>query len=409
VAHRPSRDANYGVSTPIRFGVDRLVADPNLLAANRRELVARAGLVTSDAARLAADPTSTSRSALLACGVPIVRLFGPEHGLTATAADGASVGDSIDATTGLPVVSLYGANMRPTAEMLADLDVVLFDIPDVGARFYTYTWTLFHLLAACTEAAVRVVVLDRPNPLGGDLARAEGPILEASCRSFLGEDAIPVTHQLTLGELARLWQRERFPSLVLDVIGVEGWMRATRWNATGLTWVPTSPSMPWFDSAQQYPGLCLFEAINVSVGRGTDAPFQRIGAPWLDAESLMRDARTRWDIELVRDDFTPELAPYRHDHCVGVRVYADDAALPVARGLALLASMFATQRPHVAWAVYPTAANPTGAGHFDRLVGVPGLDGEFARRGSDIRLDQIARWMSTETWRARVAPVLLYD
>ena len=190
----------------LRFGVDRLCAEPTRLQALWRAhpnaqptTMRRVGLVTNDAARLATDPSRRSREALLAAGVPLVRLFGPEHGLQATAADGAPVRDDVDAVTGLPVVSLYGERMRPTADSLRDLDAVLFDIPDVGARFYTYTWTLYHVMVACAEAGVPLVVLDRPNPLGGALSQAEGPVLRDECRSFVGEDAIPVRHALTLG------------------------------------------------------------------------------------------------------------------------------------------------------------------------------------------------------------------
>src|SRR5512133_2263214 len=191
---------------PVSFGVDRLIADPSLLGD-----AARVGLVTNDAAR----------PALIAAGIPIVRLFGPEHGLTAAADDGTAVADGTDPLTRLPVISLYGERMRPDADSLRDLDVVLFDIPDVGVRFYTYTWTLYHLMAACAHTGTRVVVLDRPNPLGGDLQSAAGPVLDLACRSFLGEDAIPIRHQLTLGELSRLWQRDHFPKVRLDVLACD--------------------------------------------------------------------------------------------------------------------------------------------------------------------------------------------
>ena len=199
---------HWGVNLLMRFGLDRLCAEPSLAAGAKR-----VGLVTNDAARLASDPTRRSRDALREvlrdAGIALVRLFGPEHGLSGAAADGTPVPDEIDPLTGIPVVSLYGARMRPTPESLRDLDVVLVDMPDVGARFYTYTWTLYHVMAACAEASVPLIVLDRPNPLGGDLTAAEGPVLDMAYRSFIGEDTIPIRHQLTLGELARLWQRER--------------------------------------------------------------------------------------------------------------------------------------------------------------------------------------------------------
>jgi uncharacterized protein YbbC (DUF1343 family) len=276
-----SERMNSNSPSLVRFGVDVLIGQPS-----RWGNWHRVGLVTNDAARCATDPTRRSRVALLEAGVPLHRLFGPEHGLGAVAEDGAAVAHGKDALTGLPVVSLYGEQLWPSGEQLADLDVVLFDIPDVGARFYTYAWTLFHLLHACAAVGVPLVVLDRPNPLGGVLEAAEGPLLEEACRSFIGNDIIPVRHALTLGELARLWQAERVPSVSLDVIACEGWAATRGWPATGCAWVPTSPAMPHFDSAVWYPGTCLFEATNVSVARGTDAPFACIGAPWLDAAAL---------------------------------------------------------------------------------------------------------------------------
>ena len=377
----------------------------------------RIGLVTNDDARLAADPTRRSREALLAAGVPLVRLFGPEHGLLASAADGAPVRDDVDAVTGLPVISLYGERMRPTTDSLRDLDAVLFDIPDVGARFYTYTWTLYHVMAACAEARVPLVVLDRPNPLGGELSQAEGPVLRADCRSFVGEDAIPVRHALTLGELARLWQRERFPDAMLHVMACDGWTRAMPWPNTGCAWVPTSPSMPSYESAACYPGTCLFEATNVSVGRGTAMPFQVVGAPWLDAPAVAQEFARRTHGAVACQPvasqpvaFTPALAPYRELSCQGVQIAPADALAlgPVATGLLLLAAVMTVHRETFAWATYPTAANPTGQGHFARLVGRADLEAFIVRDAPRLDLAQVRDWTGTEGWAARVQPALLY-
>lgn len=387
----------------IRFGVDRVNHSPHLIGAP-----ARVGLVTNDAARLAADPTRLSRRALIDAGIPIMRLFGPEHGLTARAADGASVADGIDTETGLSVTSLYGERMRPTRDVLADLDLVLFDIPDVGARFYTYTWTLYHVMSACAEFGVPLTILDRPNPLGGNLHDAEGPMLAPDCHSFLGEANIPLTHQLTLGELARLWQREQFAACALDVITCDGWHRSARWPSLGIEWVPTSPSMPSFESASRYPGMCLFEATNLSVGRGTSTPFLRLGAPWLDAHAFIHDASTRQQIELVRDDFTPSLAPYAAEHCVGVRLYDAASHRPVVAGLALLASAIATQHEHFAWARYPTAANPSGEDHFARLIGDRAVRPLLDARADSLTLGELQSLTTTADWASRVAPALLY-
>jgi len=391
----------------LRFGIDRLAADPSLIGH-----VTRVGLVTNEAARVAADSAVRSRTALLEAGVPIVRLFGPEHGLSASAADGAAVADGRDGLTGLPVVSLYGERMRPSAESLGDLDAVLFDIPDVGTRCYTYTWTLYHLMAACAETGVRLVVLDRPNPLGGELPRAEGPVLDVACRSFIGEEAIPVVHQLTHGELARLWQRERFPDVRLDVITCDGWTRVMRWPDTGRPWVATSPAMPSYESAQLYPGTCLFEATNLSVARGTDAPFQQVGAPWLDVPLVLSDLARRVPkgAEFSETTFVSDARPYAGESCRGIRIRVTNpvALRPVAMGLLLLAAIASTHRLRFQWARYPTAANPGGQGHFERLVGRRDIRRRFDAAPHLIDADVVREWTGIGDWGVRVEPLLLY-
>jgi uncharacterized protein YbbC (DUF1343 family) len=392
----------------VRFGADELRDTPSAWAAWRR-----VGLVTNDAARLAAEPTCRSRWALQQDGLPIVRLFGPEHGLGAAAADGASVQDGYDALTGLPVVSLYGERMRPSAEHLADLDAVLFDIPDVGARFYTYAWTLWHVLQACAEARIPLVVLDRPNPLGGVIDSAEGPMLEPDCRSFIGESDIPIRHSVTYGELARLWQRERAPSLSLEVIPCRGWDRSRAWSATGCVWIPTSPAMPHAECAIWYPGTCLFEATNISVARGTDAPFATIGAPWLDVERLKQAVQVD-GVALHPESFTPALGPHAGELCSGIRLELtapDPAAFiaqqlrPVALGLQLLAQIARRHPQAFAWATYPTAANPSGADHFARLVGTRVLAASLV---DPLALRPTETATRATEWAARVAPILLY-
>jgi uncharacterized protein YbbC (DUF1343 family) len=407
----------------MHFGVDVLLADP----APRRGW-RRVGLVTNEAARLAADGSVRTRVALLAAGVPVVRLFGPEHGLGAVAADGAAVGDGVDPLTGVPVVSLYGARMRPEPAQLADLDVVLFDIPDVGARFYTYAWTLWHLLHACAESGVPVVVLDRPNPLGGVLAAAEGPLLEDDCRSFVGESSIPVRHSLTLGELARLWQREAVPAVSLTVVPCAGWDPTRAWPATGVPWVPTSPAMPSCASARWYPGTCLLEGTSVSVGRGTDAPFAQVGAPWMDgaavAEAVQRalefpEAGEMGERVCVRPTvFAPIEGPYAGERCAGVSLVlapedADGAWVarvlrPVWLGLALVGAIADRHPGDFAWGRYPTAANPSGADHLARLVGRREVGGQLVALQGGARGAAVAEWVGVPGWGARVGPVLVY-
>ncbi|MBI3791761.1 MAG: DUF1343 domain-containing protein [Gemmatimonadetes bacterium] len=391
----------------VRLGVDRVVADPSHLGAPRA-----VALVTNDAARLGSDPSRPSRVALQAAGVPIARLFGPEHGLGATGADGAPIADGTDPLTGLPVVSLYGERLRPAPAHLAGLDAVVFDVSDVGARFYTYASTLFHVLAACAEAGIALIVLDRPNPLGGVLAEAEGPLLDPALASFVGVDAIPIRHALTLGELARLWHRERWPHATVRVVACDGWTRRMRWPATGLAWVPPSPAMPTFASALAYPGLCLFEGTTLSVARGTEAPFERVGAPWLDADRVVAhvEREPTPGVMLEHDAFVPDAPPHAGERCQGVRVVVRDAdALrPVALGLRLLAAVCATHAGKFAWAPYPTAANPTGTGHLDRLVGDARVRAQLEADADRVDAALVRAWTAVPAWSDRVRPVLLY-
>jgi uncharacterized protein YbbC (DUF1343 family) len=394
-------------SVTIAFGVDRLIADPALAGAARR-----IGLVTNDAARLAADPADRARAALVRAELPIVRLFGPEHGLAGGAADGASVRDTVDPLTGLEVISLYGERLRPSYESIADLDLMLFDIPDIGARFYTYIWTLHAIMDACETADVPLCVLDRPNPLGGLMADAEGPVLEMQFASFIGGEPMPIRHSLTIGELARLWQRERFPSLRLQVIACTGWARAMLWPETGLEFIPTSPAMPSFESALLYPGVCLFEATNLSVGRGTSATFQYVGAPWLDAKMILEvfaPFRTS-GVRLDADRFMPTMGIHAdlEISCVRIDVLDARAVRPVSLGIRLLAAIIATHRDAFSWATYPTAANPGGEGHFERLVGVGAIRQALENPEAAPRPLPVGAWTTAGDWEDRTRDILLY-
>lgn len=386
----------------VAFGVDRV--NPNDLPAP----AARVGLVTNDAATTATDPARPARVTLRARGLNLVRLFGPEHGLTATAADGAKVGDGADPVTGLPVISLYGERVRPLPEQLADLDALLFDIPDAGARFYTYIWTLSHLLEACADAGKPLIVLDRPNPLGGRLEDAEGPMLDESFVStFVGRWSIPVRHSLTAGELATLWNAERRIGCDLRVVRCEGWRREMHWPDTRLPFVPMSPAMRNYETALVYPGTCFLEGTNLSEGRGTDWPLRVVGAPWLEADATVDDlnALRLPGLRFSRFDFTPTARKFSGERCAGVRVDLVDAhaVRPVAMGLHLLAVVARRHRGRFEWLAYKTAVNRAGDGHFDRLVGVPGVRASVEGGSPDI-----AALTRATGWADRVRPVLLY-
>lgn len=244
------------------------------------------GLITNHTGKSAAGE-STIDLLWRQPGVKLVALFGPEHGIRGEAQAGVKVAHGVDAKTRLPVYSLYsGAEREPTAEQLAGIDVLVFDIQDIGARYYTYVWTMARSMAAAAKHGLRFVVLDRPNPIGGALV--QGNVLERGFESFVGLYPVPMRHGMTTGEMARYINEEHGVGADLVVVPMRGWRRSFWYEDTGLPWVRPSPNMPSVESAAHYPGACLFEGTNLSVGRGTEQAFQQIGAPWLDHEELAR-------------------------------------------------------------------------------------------------------------------------
>lgn len=220
-----------------------------------------------------------------ATGLNVRALFGPQHGARGEKQDNMiESAPYADPATGLPVHSLYGDVRKPTPEMLAGLDVVLFDLQDVGVRVYTFVWTMALAMEACGEAGVRFVVLDRPNPVGGV---REGPVLRRGFESFVGLHPIPLRHGLTCGELAQWLRAERGVECELSVLPCRGWRRDMSWHETGLPWVMPSPNLPTLSSCAVYPGMVLLEGTNLSEGRGTTRPFELFGAPWLDPGTLV--------------------------------------------------------------------------------------------------------------------------
>lgn len=275
----------------------------------------RVALLTHAAGRTRAG-RSTIDALRGAPGVKLVALLSPEHGLRSTE-DGA-VADGRDPATGLPVYSLYGEVKRPSRDMLAGADTIVVDLQDAGARFYTYETTLAYTLEAAAGMGVRVVVLDRPNPTGG--ARIEGPVLDAGRRSFVGYLRVPVRHGMTLGELARMFVAEQELGTDLAVIPMKGWTRDSLFTDTGLAWTPPSPNLRSPAAALLYPGIGLLELTNVSVGRGTDGPFERLGAPWIDGARLaaaLREARPA-GVAITEATFTPRASAFRGEACHGV-------------------------------------------------------------------------------------------
>lgn len=240
----------------------------------------------------------------------ITALFGPEHGIRGTADAGEEVEHGRDVRTAAPIFSLYGATRKPSAEMLDSVDVLVFDIQDIGARFYTYISTMGLAMQAAAEQGIPFVVLDRPNPIGGEYVA--GFMLDPEHESFVGQYEIPMAHGLTVGELAQMVQGENLmdglADLDLTVVETDGWEREMFWPETNLPWLPPSPNIPDFETALVYPGAVLFEATSVSEGRGTRSPFKQLGAPWADGQALADTLNDR-GLQGVRFEpvsFTPE-------------------------------------------------------------------------------------------------------
>jgi uncharacterized protein YbbC (DUF1343 family) len=306
----------------------------------------RVGIVTNHSA---VDRAGTSIIDLISAGkgFRVSALFSPEHGIRGT--QDAQVASGKDEKTGLPVYSLYGKTKKPTAEMLKDVDVLVFDIQDIGARYYTYCTTLALVMESAKEHDKALVVLDRPNAIGGDAV--EGPLLEEGLRgSFIGYFGIPTRHGMTLGELARLYNEEFRIGCRLEVVKMEGWTRAMYFDDTGLPWVNPSPNMRSLPAAIAYPGLGALEGTNLSVGRGTPKPFVCFGAPWIDPATLCAEleARKLPGVRWKPVSFTPTaqpgmpLYPHTDKKCGGFEVEIGDrtAFRPVAASLHVLDALY---------------------------------------------------------------------
>jgi uncharacterized protein YbbC (DUF1343 family) len=320
-------------SSGVLTGIDVLVRDKFAPLKGRR-----VGLVTNHTG-LDRDGRSTIDLLHKAEGVTLVALFSPEHGIRGTADE--KVADGKDERTGLPVWSLYGERRKPTAETLQGIDTLVFDIQDAGCRFYTYSTTLGYVLEAAAEHKVQVVVLDRPNPIGG--VDVEGPVLDAGRESFVGYHTLPVRHGLTVGEMARLFNAEHKIGADLEVIRMEGWRRGDFYDRTGLPWVNPSPNLRSLTEALLYPGVGLVETTNVSVGRGTDRPFEWVGAPWIDGRRLAAALRAEGlpGVRFVPLSLTPSASVHKGKACGGVQIIVDDWARfrPVRTGLALACTL----------------------------------------------------------------------
>lgn len=328
-------------SQPVETGAEVLI-DEHLGELNGKQV----GLVMNPTARV--DGTHMLDT-LLALDVEVTALFAAEHGFRGEIERGETIKNGIDRETGLPVYSLYGDNNTPTPEMLEKVDLLLFDMQDVGGRFFTYNITLGRVLEGAAEIGVPVWVLDRPNPAGGDYVA--GWLLQEEYRSFVGAYPIPMAHGMTLGELAKMMVGERWIDYksepVLRVIPVQGWKRSMKWPGTGHEWVPPSPNLPTFEHAYLYLGTVLFEGTNISEGRGTDAPFLTVGSPnTILPDNELDSLRTQFpSLSIQRTTFTPRSIPgkalhpkYEGEECYGVMVSVKDFKDldPVQFGVSLL-------------------------------------------------------------------------
>ncbi len=402
--------ATPAASAAVQTGAQRLVAQ------RFRPLDGmRVGLVTNPTARV--DTADGGPAHLIdrlhdAPNVIVGALFGPEHGIRGDAEAGAGVSGGRDGTTGAPVYSLYGRIKKPTPAQLRGLDALVFDMQDVGARFYTYISTMGYAMQAAAQAGVPFVVLDRPNPIGD---RVEGWVLEPAHESFVGLYPVPVTHGLTVGELARMIQGEAWlpglESLDLRVVEMTGYRRGMPWEETGLSWIPPSPNVPDVETARVYPGTGLFEGTTASEGRGIRAPFLHVGAPWADAESLAADlgAAGLPGVRFEPATFVPADLPgqatnpkWEGETVRGVRLVVTDPAAfrPVATGVYAVEAVY-RQAPRGAHRSYLKA---------DWLAKLAGTDRLGRAVSSGLAPAAIvAGWQEeAEAFEARAEPYRLY-
>lgn len=378
----------------VQPGLEVLLADSFHLVRDRR-----VGLVTNQGGVDARGAHAVER--LRSAGVDLVALFSPEHGFRGTAAPGEAVAAGHDSATGLPIYSLYGRTSAPTDSMLAGIEVLLVDLPDVGARYYTYLSTTVEVMRAAARRDIPVIVLDRPNPIGG---LVQGNVLDTAYRSFIGLLAVPMRHGLTLGEQARLAQHDLGIGGSLVIVPAKGWTRNQALDQTGLPFVRPSPNLTSLESLFHYPGTCLFEGTNLSVGRGTDAAFRQIGAPWLDTALVLARAREAGlsGVSFQSVSFSPRRpgdGKYADTLVSGIRFTVTDRTTydPTITAVTLLSIVGRAQPDQFRFI----------PAQFDRLAGGPVLRQALAdgRRPADIAKE----WEAARTeFLTRSRPILLY-
>ncbi|MFB5195347.1 exo-beta-N-acetylmuramidase NamZ domain-containing protein [Neobacillus sp. KR4-4] len=356
-----AKNAKEKKNEKFRLGVEVLLQDKIDLIKDKR-----VGLITNPTA---VDQSVTSIVDLLYNNnnVNLTALYGPEHGVRGSAQAGQYVEQYTDEKTGLPVYSLYGKTKKPTPEMLSNVDVLLFDIQDVGTRYYTYIYTMSLAMEAAKENNIPIIVLDRPNPISG--TKVEGPVLEDKYSSFIGEYPIPVRHGMTVGELAKLFNSEFGIGADLTVVEMEGWKRNIYYDETPLEWILPSPNMPTQETAVVYPGAALIEGTNVSEGRGTTKPFELIGAPFINSDNLAAKLNSYKlpGVTFRAASFIPTFSKHANVLSHGIQIHVTDrnAYKPFETGLYIVKTIHD---------MYPNdfqfrAPNAAGISFFDNLVG----------------------------------------
>jgi uncharacterized protein YbbC (DUF1343 family) len=378
----------------VRPGIDVLLDDSLHLVRDRR-----VGLVTNQSGVDASGVSDVVR--LRTAGIRLVALFSPEHGFRGAADPGAAVASSVDSATGLPIYSLYGRTSAPTPDMLRGVDVILVDLQDVGARYYTWLFTTIEVMKSAGRGGVAVVILDRPDPIGGQV---QGNVLERAHITPVGQLEVPMRHGMTLGELARLAKADLGLEVALGVVPVAGWRRDVPHDRTGLPFIAPSPNLRSLESLYHYPGTCLFEGTNLSVGRGTDAAFSQVGAPWLDTAAVLGHIRARRlpGVAFRGVGFTPR-APgdgkYADTTVPGIRLELTDRDRydPAATAVHLLAAILTRHPDRFGWI----------PAHFDRLAGTRRLREALA--GGMAPDSIVAAWRpELERFRERRKAALVY-
>ena len=390
----PAAPRDPAAEPHVRPGIEVLLSDSAQLVRGRR-----VGLVTN---QTGIDSRGMSDVELMRdAGVQLVALFSPEHGFRGAADPGAAIATTIDSATGLPIYSLYGRTSAPTDSMLEGLDVIAIDLQDVGARYYTYISTAVEVMRVAARRRLPVIILDRPNPIGGAM---QGGMLDTAFSSFVGRLPVPMRHGLTMGEMARFANDRLSIGATVHVVPAAGWHRDVAFDRTGLPFVPPSPNLRSLESLFHYPGTCLFEGTTLSVGRGSDAAFEQIGAPWLDAPRVIAAMARRGlpGVAFSAVQFTPRRpgdGKYADTALVGIRLRVTDRSRydPTATAVHLMAVIEGIHPEEMRW----------NARQFDRLAGTSTLR-ESLERGDDPAAI-VRGWIdSRRTFQEIIRPYLIY-